>query len=53
MDPERHRAIASLGGKAAHAKGTGRKWDSKSAAEAGRLGGIARARKLRERQTEK
>ena len=41
MDREKRRAIASLGGKAAHAKGTAHKWTSEQAREAGRRGGIA------------
>jgi general stress protein YciG len=39
MPRERQRAIASLGGKAAHAKGTAHKWDSHEAQAAGRKGG--------------
>lgn len=41
MDRDKQRAIASKGGKAAHAKGTAHEWDRKSAAEAGRKGGSA------------
>lgn len=41
MDPEKQRAIASKGGKASHAAGTGHEWDSESAREAGRKGGQA------------
>lgn len=41
MDPEKHRAIASAGGKSAHAKGRGRQWTSEEAREAGRKGGLA------------
>ena len=36
---ERRRAIASLGGKAAHALGTAHKWTSEEAQAAGRIGG--------------
>src|SRR5919199_530369 len=36
MDPERRRAIASAGGKAAHARGTAHRFDSHWASEAGR-----------------
>jgi general stress protein YciG len=36
MDPERRRAIASAGGKAAHARGTAHRFDSQAASEAGR-----------------
>ena len=39
MDPTKRRAIASLGGKAAHAFGAGHQWDSVAASEAGRKGG--------------
>lgn len=39
MDPARQRAIASKGGKAAHAKGTAHEWTSDEAREAGRKGG--------------
>ena len=41
MDPAQRRAIASLGGKAAHRKGTAHEWTSKEAREAGRKGGLA------------
>ena len=36
MDPTRRREIASMGGKAAHAKGTAHEWSSEEAKEAGR-----------------
>ena len=36
MDAERRRAIASAGGKAAHARGTAHRFDSIGASEAGR-----------------
>lgn len=39
MDPERQRAIASRGGKAAHAKGTAHEWTADEARHAGRKGG--------------
>ena len=39
MDRGKQRAIASLGGKAAHAKGTAHEWTSEEAREAGRKGG--------------
>src|SRR5690606_27693992 len=39
MDPARQRAIASKGGKAAHAKGTAHEWSSDEARVAGRKGG--------------
>jgi general stress protein YciG len=41
MDPEKQREIASMGGKAAHEKGTAHEFDSQEAAEAGRKGGKA------------
>jgi general stress protein YciG len=41
MDPERQREIASMGGKAAHEKGTAHEFDSQSARDAGRKGGKA------------
>jgi len=40
MDPTRQKELASKGGKAAHAKGTAHEWDSESAREAGRKGGL-------------
>jgi general stress protein YciG len=42
MDPERVRAIASAGGKAAHAKGVAHRWTSEEASAAGRKGGSSR-----------
>lgn len=39
MDPDRQREIASQGGKASHAKGTGHEFSSEEAREAGRKGG--------------
>jgi uncharacterized protein len=41
MDSDRQREIASMGGKAAHAKGTANEFDSESGARAGRKGGKA------------
>jgi hypothetical protein len=38
FSPERRREIASRGGKAVQARGTGHKWTSETAAIAGRLG---------------
>jgi general stress protein YciG len=40
MDPEKQRAIASKGGKAAHAKGTAHEFTPDEAREAGRKGGM-------------
>jgi general stress protein YciG len=42
MDPGKQRAIASKGGRAAHAKGTAHEWTSAEAREAGRKGGLTR-----------
>ena len=39
MDPEKQRAIASRGGKAAHEKGTAHQFTSDEAREAGKKGG--------------
>ena len=39
MDPEKHRQIASKGGKAAHEKGTAHEFTPEEAREAGRRGG--------------
>ncbi len=41
MDPNKQKVIASLGGRASHAKGTGHEWDANAAREAGRKGGLA------------
>ncbi|HWH07353.1 MAG TPA: KGG domain-containing protein [Candidatus Paceibacterota bacterium] len=41
MDAERQREIASMGGKAAHEKGTAHEFTSEEAQEAGRKGGEA------------
>jgi hypothetical protein len=48
MDPEKRSAIASKGGRAAHACGTAHKWDSEEAKLAGAKGGRAVALKRRE-----
>lgn len=45
MDREKQRAIASRGGKLAHALGRAHKWDSQQASEAGRRGGAMSRRK--------
>jgi uncharacterized protein len=39
MDRTKQRAIASKGGRAAHAKGTAHEWTTEEAREAGRKGG--------------
>lgn len=49
MDKAKQQAIASLGGKRAHAKGTAHEWTSEEAREAGRRGGRERARRVAER----
>lgn len=41
MDPEKVRAIASKGGKAAHATGTAHQFSTEEAREAGKKGGLA------------
>jgi hypothetical protein len=43
LDPATRRAIASLGGKAAQAKGTAHQWTSAEAKAAGRQGAVTRA----------
>lgn len=45
MDPEKVRAIASMGGQAAHKKGTAHKFSSEEAREAGRKKGQNRRRR--------
>lgn len=47
MDKAKQREIASLGGKAAHAKGIAHQWTSEEASRAGRKGGLATANKKR------
>lgn len=42
MDPDKQRELASRGGKAAHAKGSGHEWTAEEARAAGRKGGLAR-----------
>ncbi len=39
MDPQKQRAIASEGGRAAHKQGVAHEWSSEEAREAGRKGG--------------
>lgn len=41
MSPDRQRALAVKGGKAAHKAGTAHEWDAKAASAAGKLGGKA------------
>lgn len=49
MSPEKQREIASLGGKAAHEKGTAHEFTPAEAKAAGRRGGQSRAKKRQER----
>lgn len=49
MSRDQQRSIASLGGQAAHKKGTAHEWTSEEARAAGRLGGIKSGRNRRER----
>lgn len=44
LSPERKKLIASLGGKAAHAKGTAHEFTADEARQAGRKGGLAVSR---------
>jgi uncharacterized protein len=44
MDPEKQRAIASKGGKAAQTAGSSHRWTSEEAKAAGRKGGSAHSR---------
>lgn len=41
MDPEKRRKICSMGGRAAHARGTAHTWTSAEARAAGKKGGTA------------
>jgi uncharacterized protein len=51
MSSEKQKEIASLGGKAAHAKGTAHEFTREEAVAAGRKGGIAAQRKRNTKQT--
>ena len=55
MDPEKRRRVSSVGGRAAHEKGTGHEFTSDEAREAGRKGGhaAAAARAVRQQLSEK
>ena len=48
MDETTRREIASMGGRAAHEKGTAHEWSREQARIAGRKGGLARARHMQE-----
>jgi general stress protein YciG len=50
MDPEKQRAIARKGGRAAHEKGTAHEWTSEEARRAGRKGGLMSHQRRRERK---
>lgn len=50
MSPEKQREIASLGGKAAHAKGRAHEFTPEEAKAAGRKGGAAAQAKRRARE---
>lgn len=52
MSAEKQREIASLGGKAAHAKGTAHEFSPEEAREAGRKGGQAAQRARQAKPTE-
>jgi uncharacterized protein len=41
MDRDKQRALASKGGRAAHARGTAHHWNAEEARAAGRKGGMA------------
>jgi general stress protein YciG len=47
MSPEKRRAVARLGGKAAHKAGTAHTWTTEEAIKAGRKGGTATGKKRR------
>lgn len=51
MNKDRQREIASLGGRAAHKKGTAHEWTSDEARLAGKKGGsVSRGRNRREKE---
>jgi general stress protein YciG len=52
MDPEKQRAIARKGGRAAHEKGTAHEWTSEEARRAGRKGGLMSHQRRRERKNQ-
>jgi general stress protein YciG len=53
MDPEKQRSIASMGGRAAHAKGTAHVWTAgKEAVDAGRKGGAEMQRRKKKLEAE-
>jgi hypothetical protein len=50
MSAARRREVASMGGKAGHAKGTAHQFTFEEARAAGRKGGLARAARIRRGQ---
>lgn len=52
MSKDKQRAIASKGGRAAHALGAAHQWTSAEAREAGRKGGTAAGATKRQRRVE-
>lgn len=52
MDQAKQKLIASLGGKAAHAKGTAHEWTAETAKVAGRKGGLASAASRKAKKAE-
>jgi len=51
MNKDEQKQIASMGGKAAHARGTAHEFTSAEAAEAGRKGGQSRGRNRKQAET--
>ena len=52
MDRGKQRDIASKGGKAAHQQGSAHEWTSDEARAAGRKGGLASHRRMKEKKAE-
>ncbi len=53
MTPERHREVASMGGRAAHEQGVAHEWTTEEAREAGRRGGhVSRGGRGRDHSTD-
>lgn len=48
MSREKQLAAASKGGKAVHEKGTAYEWDAEAAGRAGKKGGAANAKRIRD-----
>lgn len=53
MDPEAQRKISSMGGKAAHAKGTAHEFNAEEAREAGKKGGAVSGKRRLEREEQR